>query len=309
MSVIVDPAIFKAYDVRAIYPTPDQRRGRAPGGPRLHRLPRRRTQAHRRGPRRAPLVARDRGRLHRGRAQRGGGDHRHRRGGDGHAVLPRRRARTSTAAPSSPPPTIPKEYNGIKMVRRGALALSGDAGIKEIKEAITRRPLRRQGRRGPARSSTRTISDDYAEHCLSFIDVAKVPPHQGRARHRQRHGRGRGQRDLQAPARSSSSRCTSTSTAPSPTTRRIPSRRRTAARSWSAWPRRRRRLGIAWDGDADRCFFIDDTGAVRPRRLRDRAPRRVLRAARSPGAQGRLRRARLARRARPRGGRGRQSPS
>ena len=27
----------------------------------------------------------------------------------------------------------PKEYNGIKMVRRGALALSGDAGIKEIR--------------------------------------------------------------------------------------------------------------------------------------------------------------------------------
>src|SRR5205809_4127768 len=30
----------------------------------------------------------------------------------------------------------PKEYNGIKTVRRGALALSGDAGIKEIREAI-----------------------------------------------------------------------------------------------------------------------------------------------------------------------------
>ena len=30
----------------------------------------------------------------------------------------------------------PKEYNGIKMVRRGALALSGDAGIKEIRHAL-----------------------------------------------------------------------------------------------------------------------------------------------------------------------------
>ncbi len=34
-------------------------------------------------------------------------------------------------------------------------------------------------------------------------------------------------------------------------------------------------LGIAWDGDADRCFFIDDTGAVRRRRLPDRDPRRA----------------------------------
>ena len=27
-------------------------------------------------------------------------------------------------------------------------------------------------------------------------------------------------------------------------------------------------IGIAWDGDADRCFFIDGTGRVRLRRLR-----------------------------------------
>ena len=34
-------------------------------------------------------------------------------------------------------------------------------------------------------------------------------------------------------------------------------------------------LGIAWDGDADRCFFIDDTGRVRRRRLPDRDPGRA----------------------------------
>src|SRR4029450_9917561 len=31
----------------------------------------------------------------------------------------------------------PKEWNGIKMVRKGALALSGDAGLREIREAVT----------------------------------------------------------------------------------------------------------------------------------------------------------------------------
>src|SRR5215510_13592291 len=30
----------------------------------------------------------------------------------------------------------PKQWNGIKMVRRGAYALSGDAGIKEVREAV-----------------------------------------------------------------------------------------------------------------------------------------------------------------------------
>ena len=34
-------------------------------------------------------------------------------------------------------------------------------------------------------------------------------------------------------------------------------------------------LGIAWDGDADRCFFIDEHGRVRRRRLPDRAAGRV----------------------------------
>ena len=34
-------------------------------------------------------------------------------------------------------------------------------------------------------------------------------------------------------------------------------------------------LGIAWDGDADRCFFIDETGRLRRRRLPDRAAGRV----------------------------------
>ena len=34
-------------------------------------------------------------------------------------------------------------------------------------------------------------------------------------------------------------------------------------------------LGIAWDGDADRCFFIDDTRRLRRRRLPHRDPRRA----------------------------------
>jgi hypothetical protein len=34
-------------------------------------------------------------------------------------------------------------------------------------------------------------------------------------------------------------------------------------------------LGIAWDGDADRCFFIDDTGEFVDGRLHDGAARGV----------------------------------
>ena len=49
-------------------------------------------------------------------------------------------------------------------------------------------------------------------------------------------------------------------TAASRTTRPIRSSRRTARTSSSAWSQEKADIGIAWDGDADRCFFIDGTG-------------------------------------------------
>src|SRR4030095_16734629 len=57
----------------------------------------------------------------------------------------------------------PKQWNGVKLVRRGALALSGDAGIKEIKRATL--DGRFQDDPEPRREAERqTISDDYAAH-------------------------------------------------------------------------------------------------------------------------------------------------
>ncbi len=51
-------------------------------------------------------------------------------------------------------------------------------------------------------------------------------------------------------------------------------------------------FGVAYDGDADRCFFVDDTRRVRSRRLHDGAVRRADARARA-GRQGDLRRAGL----------------
>ena len=66
---------------------------------------------------------------------------------------------------------------------------------------------------------------------------------------------------------------TGSRTASSPTTSRTRCCRRTAgSSSTGSWPRSAD-LGIAWDGDADRCFFIDDSGDVRRRRLPHRAAR------------------------------------
>jgi phosphomannomutase len=158
----------------------------------------------------------------------------------------------------------PKEWNGIKLVRRGALALSGDAGIGEIRDAIL------AGRfiddPGEPRAPLVRISmiDDYAHHCLSFVDTKSIP----RLRVVLDTGNGMGA----VGASAIFGRIPSVETTrmyfdldgrfpnhpPDPleeaNRRDIVARVRTEGAD----------LGIAWDGDADRCFFIDDQGTFVP---------------------------------------------
>src|SRR5512145_1982973 len=63
----------------------------------------------------------------------------------------------------------PKQYNGIKLVRREAFPLSGDAGIGDIRDMILKGQLP-----SPARSAGavthQQVLDDYVRHVMSFID-------------------------------------------------------------------------------------------------------------------------------------------
>ena len=56
--------------------------------------------------------------------------------GDRHAVLRGRTRRSRAAARRSRRRTTRRQYNGVKMVRAGALPLSGDAGIGDIRDMI-----------------------------------------------------------------------------------------------------------------------------------------------------------------------------
>ena len=69
----------------------------------------------------------------------------------------------------------PKEYNGIKMVRREAFPLSGDAGIGEIRDLIAAGALPDQAPR-PGTLSRMHVLEDYVRHVLSFIDPAIIKP-------------------------------------------------------------------------------------------------------------------------------------
>src|SRR5262245_58229615 len=69
----------------------------------------------------------------------------------------------------------PKEYNGIKMVRREAFPLSGDAGIGDIRDMIVAGQLPPAADR-PGSLSQKNVVDDYVKHVLGFIDPAIIKP-------------------------------------------------------------------------------------------------------------------------------------
>lgn len=68
----------------------------------------------------------------------------------------------------------PREYNGVKMVRRDAVPISGDSGIVEIKEFVLSKKNITSANLGS--SFTENILDAYIEHCISFIDTKKLQP-------------------------------------------------------------------------------------------------------------------------------------
>ena len=69
----------------------------------------------------------------------------------------------------------PGEYNGMKMVRREAFPLSGEAGLAEIREMILADAIPAPaGPRGGIES--RDLLKEYVEHVLSFIDAGAIKP-------------------------------------------------------------------------------------------------------------------------------------
>ena len=70
----------------------------------------------------------------------------------------------------------PPEYNGMKMVKRGAIAVSGDSGIYDIRDlALSDKDLDfRAFSKG--KYLKRDIMDAWINHLLKFVDPAKMKP-------------------------------------------------------------------------------------------------------------------------------------
>jgi phosphomannomutase len=156
----------------------------------------------------------------------------------------------------------PKQYNGMKMVRQEAFPLSGDEGIGDIRDMIAGDRLPAPAaRRGTV--TTSDVIDAYIEHVMSFIDPAVVQPFNVVL------DAGSGMGGLVAPLLFDWLACQTTRLCFTIDGRfpnheanpLIEENRRDIVERVIA---ERADIGIAWDGDADRCFFIDGSGEFVP---------------------------------------------
>src|SRR5918997_686095 len=69
----------------------------------------------------------------------------------------------------------PKDYNGFKLCREDAIALSGEQGIGQIRDLITSGKLPEPAEY-PGSVEESDITEDYANHCLTFINSEGVRP-------------------------------------------------------------------------------------------------------------------------------------
>ena len=68
----------------------------------------------------------------------------------------------------------PAQYNGMKFTRKDAQAISLDTGLARVRDQLVNGLPPKSSK--PGTVTQRNILDDFAKHCLSFIDPAKIKP-------------------------------------------------------------------------------------------------------------------------------------
>jgi phosphomannomutase len=150
----------------------------------------------------------------------------------------------------------PKAYTGAKLVRQGAIALSGDEGIQDIRALID---AGLGDAPGGGSSEEVDLYVEFQAAALKFIDPAKVKPLKvavdgGNGMAGPMVGPLLDQLGLDLATTYWTPDGNFPDHEPNPL---LPENRQFIIDKVRATGSE---LGIAWDGDADRCFFIDDTG-------------------------------------------------
>jgi phosphomannomutase len=157
----------------------------------------------------------------------------------------------------------PKQYTGMKIVRRGALPVGGDSGLLDIRTRALTEPGARQGTRPAGTITEEDIWARFVERVLSFIDVGTVKPL------RVVIDAANGMAGVMLPPvlerlPIEAVRCyfepdgSFPNHEPNPL---LPENREFIVRKVTE---EGADLGVAFDGDADRCFFVDDSGEFVP---------------------------------------------
>ncbi|HEY7422064.1 MAG TPA: phosphomannomutase/phosphoglucomutase [Gaiellaceae bacterium] len=157
----------------------------------------------------------------------------------------------------------PKEYTGLKLVRRGALPVGGDSGLLDLRDLIDSGDWNATGPDDRGEIREENIWPAYVERVLSFVDVSDLKPLKVVI------DAANGMAGAMLPPvldrlPIETVRCyfepdgSFPNHEPNPL---LPENREFIVQKTLD---EGADLGVAFDGDADRCFFVDDTGEFVP---------------------------------------------
>ncbi len=156
----------------------------------------------------------------------------------------------------------PMDYNGMKFVGKGALPISGDSGLRTIQKLAETADFQPAARQGAL--THQSILEPYVDHLLGYIDQAKLRPLRlvvnagnGAAGHvidaiEQRFA------DANTPIEFIKVHHAPDSDFPNGIPNPLLPENRAATAE--AVQQHGADIGIAWDGDFDRCFLFDEKG-------------------------------------------------
>jgi phosphomannomutase len=155
----------------------------------------------------------------------------------------------------------PKEYTGMKIVRRGALPVGGDSGLDDVRRRAEA-PFGAVSERGEVRSVD--IWEGFVAKALSFVEEGAIRPL------RIVVDAANGMAGVMLPPvlerlpQLDVVRCYFEPDGAFPNHEPNPLLPENRAFIVDTTRAERADLGVAYDGDADRCFFVDDTGEFVP---------------------------------------------